>query len=148
MPQIISQSTALQRPPLFLGLMTDFHYVSLVPKDGGVSTGQLLDKTSEGRIAEYECMPTQPENLNAGLTDPQYPKCWTSDQWLAFKTEYPWLTCTNGSLGCSVCETIKVIGPAGVQGTGGKNLLSAEWMDKQHSEALRCFMSRSAVILA
>jgi len=39
-PQIKTQShsQALQKTPLFLGLMTDYHYVSLVPKDDGVTT--------------------------------------------------------------------------------------------------------------
>ena len=129
-PQIKTQShsQALQKPPLFLGLMTDYHYVSLVPKDDGVTTdcGHLLNPTSDD-VADSDC--AEPQNLKAAAGGLQYPKCWNSNQWLSFKAEYPWLTCTNGSLGCSVCATVKFVGPAGVQGMGTKNQLSSEWIN-------------------
>ena len=84
-----------------------------------------------------ETMPLPPkdtcdESITASVAEPKHiPDCWTHNQYMYFKTENPWITVFDKSLGCSACKSAKGLGTKTTQGVQ----LSREWTDcciKQH----------------
>lgn len=67
-----TSSNSFTRSPLFLGLMTDYHYVSLVPIQN--HGAQMHDMVAEIMVDETP-------NLKTAVSHSGYPKCWTLDQW-------------------------------------------------------------------
>jgi len=106
---------------LHLGLMTDFHYVSFVALDRGFGSDLSTASNMQHGVAGETVRPTD-TGANSIQTDThttaEYPGCWTLDQWTCFHTQYSWLVCNAGCLGCSICGEIKSLGPAGAQGSG------------------------------
>ena len=140
---IVPSDKILGNEPLFVGLIPDFHYVSLIKLQS------QTDAVISGSVDDPNKMrkPSMPETDSAAADTPrepnaehttgqsklqsrQYPECWSLEQWLSFSKEYPWLSCRMGCLGCSTCGAIKVIGPAGFQGVGVRNTLSSEWVNQ------------------
>jgi hypothetical protein len=124
-------NTNISRSPLLLGLITDFHYVSLVPRGEsmtlmvGASKFSFKCHDSVPQLAEKE-PPVPPEKpithpskksdskkfgvSGRHVTDPDYVT--------KRKTVYPWLTAVEGGALCGICSTFYAKRPLPTNHTG------------------------------
>jgi hypothetical protein len=67
-------------------------------------------------------------NVNAEIAEVveenRWPSCWSKDQYTQKCSEYPWLTCSRGKLGCTVCHKVGNLKTQQSQGLK----LSNEWV--------------------
>jgi len=115
---------------MYIGFVEGNHYVSLVSKPSS-STQQDNAEDGKSKLSSIQLdtektVGNKMREVN-GRQTLEHPDCWTSEQWLGFQTEYPWLICESHALGCRTCGEVKVIGPGGAQGVGGHNTVSDEW---------------------
>jgi len=124
----------IQKSPLTLGLMTDYHYVSLYPVGPEVMNSCHATESAQNEHQSgcpddsWQSLGEQMHEVN-GRQTLEHPDCWTFEQWLGFQKEYPWLTCESRSLGCRTCGEVNVISLGGARGVGGHNTLSDEWVN-------------------
>ena len=111
----IVNEPGIQNQPLYVGLISELHYVSLLkmrhedlegkPSHALGKPGPILDAD------EQQC----------------WPSVWTEKVWQEKLNKYPFLVVNNGKLGCSSCRAVSSLQAFSGQGSH----LSAEWTNCQ-----------------
>jgi len=70
-------------------------------------TKELSLQVEEGEEAQWEVESSKHDTDDSNFT---FPSCWNQKVWVSKKKQYPWLTCKNSKLGCTICRDLPSLG--------------------------------------
>lgn len=109
-PHIYPPHSEIIESPLCVGLMTDYHYVSLEPSvtvEPNSKQSEMTSESTEPRPIEALCNESNPGHTEQqAKANMQLPRCVSLESWKAWLKSREWLIADKGNVLCKVCTEV------------------------------------------